>query len=271
MSTRDSRSISEETVLISYRQGNHRDTRGTELGHCLRGRRDTATRHRAQPQSVSWGSRGKGCFWEGVRHPSSPRRGWQLAGSLWVDHKAVRALRTRTQSGAGVPTVDPLWQTYGCSTAFAPRRGCSRWSCSARAEARAGEPDRGAGPCTRQRAHAERLRPACALVPGDWRLDNGGGRARNVIGYKPQSLNEPGRGGASPGRDTTAKIFQCRQTPSLACFVLFTRFRWLLLSKLRVHEMLSAVTTDRSLTLGWKKAFHSCRPWLQIFQISLAK
>lgn len=83
-------------------------------------------------------------------------------------------------------------------------------------------------------------------VIGDWTV---GGRTRDVIGCNPQSLNEPGRGGATSGRDTTTRLFQGRQAPSLACFVLFTRVCSLLLTKLRVHDY-KFNATNRSHTFG---------------------
>lgn len=101
-------------------------------------------------------------------------------------------------------------------------------------------------------------------VIGGWTMRRS--RAGDVIGRNPQSLNKPGRGGASSGRDTTARLFQSRQTPSLASFFfLFTRFCSLLLTKLRVHDYRYSGYKSASY-IWWRKAFRSCRPQLQIFQ-----
>ena len=72
-----------------------------------------------------------------------------------------------------------------------------------------GRPRRGS--CTRPaRAHAGRPRPASLRAPGDWRLDDEAEQGWEVIGRNPQPLNKPGRGGASSGRDTTARLFESR-------------------------------------------------------------
>lgn len=73
-----------------------------------------------------------------------------------------------------------------------------------------------------QRAHARRHRPAGPLAPRDWRLDRAGSRAGGAIGCQTLSLKDPGRGGASSGRDATARLLQGRQAPSLTCFAVYS-------------------------------------------------
>lgn len=129
-----------------------------------------------------------------------------------VDYVAARALRSCAKGIAGVPATVPLWQPYGVP----PRVPCDANSGARLAET--AEPARVPG----QRAHAGRHRPIYSLAPRDWRIDYGGSRARDAIGCNMPSLNEPEKGGASSGRDTTARLFQGRQAPSLTCFVVYS-------------------------------------------------
>lgn len=108
---------------------------------------------------------------------------------------------------------------------------------------------RGACPCTR---------PARARGETPPRLPSGsrwlavrrwlGSRVTDTIGCKQQSLKKSGRGGASSGRDKTVRLFQGRQTPSLACFCLLAFV--LCCSQTCVYTIISTVATNQRHTLG---------------------
>lgn len=140
-------------------------------------------------------------------------------GSRGVGYVATKALRTPAEGSAGVSKAVPLWQPYGCSTACALRRGAS-WLSNTKTSAQ---------PAKRQQRRpvyptSARTRGGTAPLflwpPRHWRIDYGESRFRDAIGCNTQSLNEAGRGGASSGRNTTTRLFQGRQAPSLT-FLLF--------------------------------------------------
>lgn len=198
---------------------------------------------------MAWGFRGKGCRSKQPRGPIG-----DLAGSPWVDswpQKLCGLGRRATgnfplRPGSGSPTGVPSLPVFHL-VCPAPRLQLTQ----RRLHERTARLRQTAAPARvpRQRALAGRHRPACPLAPGDWRLDDGGSRAGEVIGCNPQSLNEPGKGGATSGRDTTAKLSQGHEAPSLACFVLFTWVCSSLLRKLRVHDYKFSAT-NRPHTFG---------------------
>lgn len=199
------------------------------------------------------GSGGKGCS---GKQPRGPRRG---RGSRRVTVGRLRGHKSSADLGwepPGTSRCGPALAALqvlrpGCSTACARRRRSS-WLSGAYTSAQPRKEDGGAGPCTPPARARGEAPPRLSLAPGDWRLDDEGSRARDVIGCNPQSLNEPGRGGATSGRDTTARLFQGRQAPFLAYFVLFTRVSSLMLTKLRVHDYKFSAT-NRSHTFGGRR------------------
>ena len=125
-------------------------------------------------------------------------------------------------------------------------------------------------PC--QRAHAGRPRLTSLRTPGDWRLGDGAEQGRGR--YWPQSTItqqvREGRGLFREGHDCEAFSRPLDAIFSLIFFFLFTPFCSLLLIELRVHDYRYIGYRSASY-IWWCKAFRSCRPQLQIFQITLAR
>lgn len=212
MGTRDNRTISEESV-VQLQAGQPQRRRGNRaLAQPSRPRGSGRLATEPNLRECPWGSGGKRC--SGTNSRVAQGAVGDLAGSPGVHYVAAKGLRTRSGNSPEVPAAVPLWQPWvfhhGCSTACAPRH--RRQLTQLRLHELAGRGRETAAPARvpGQRAHAARPRPACPLAPGDWRLNDEGSRARDVIGCNSHSLNEPGRGGASSGRDTTARLFQGR-------------------------------------------------------------
>lgn len=160
----------------------------------------------------------------GERHDSpggsgqqgGPRRArgssWDTVSSL-RDHESSADFSWGRLSRSGT-SVAALW----CPTARTPHHPAS-WLSATKSRAPAAEGHQGACPCTGP-ARARGEAPPRLSSDSLWLAARiwAGSRARGATGSNPQSLNEPGRGGASSGRDTTAGFFKARQAPSLTCF-----------------------------------------------------
>lgn len=182
-------------------------------------------------------------------------------GHWWVDYVATKPLQTRAEDGAGISAAVPLWQPHG----WVFHRVCpaqpSRLTQQYRAERSVGQ----------ERQRRLPVYPASARTRGGtaplflWlpvivavRLLGGEGADPGTLlaGCNTQSLNEAGRGGASSGRDTTTRLFQGRQAPSLTFLLLLCLLAFVLCSlQSCVYKIINTVATHRFHTFDGERLF----------------
>ena len=110
MGTRDSRTISEDSVCFSHRQGEHSGARKNRAELRPRGRREQGDPPLSPPVDCALGVLGKGCSSEGRRQQIGRGATGDLAGSPWVDYVAKKARRAWGEYGGRVPAAIPLWR-----------------------------------------------------------------------------------------------------------------------------------------------------------------
>lgn len=266
-----------KTLWFGYRQDDRSDAGETELGYCLRGHREKNDRPLDPIVEHALGVPGEGMISEGV----AVSRATQGAvrdplGHWWVDYWPLHLCRLGLRSAGEFPRPSRSGSpTGGCSTACA-QRSPAGWLSNTESSAQSAKSDSGVCPCTRP-ARARGVAPPhfSSGSPSLWRLDYWGGEREQIQGrywlqYTVTQRGREGRGLLREGYD-----YEAFSRPSGAIFnffvvVVFTRFCSLLFTKLRVQDYKYSGHTSVSY-FWWWKAFRSCSPSLQIFQVSLAK
>lgn len=263
------RTISEETVWFSYRQGDPATRRGKRAWHCLGSHREEGDSPLNPIAETVLGVPGEARFyraWQAAVSRGAPRH---LAGTPWVDYAAFSSgLQLRSAAklplppGHGSPAVfhlvcpEPLRQlTQRCQITRA-----DGWGTTPRP------------PVYRTSARAGGHRPLWSCLP-DWRLHFSEGGAQHSQGhywlqYAVTQWAREGRGLLREGHHR--RLFQ---GPPGAIFNLFFPPEFLFVCCLQSVVQDYNYSGHRSVSLlfcfhksvshfCWWEAFRSCRPWL---------
>lgn len=165
MGTRDSRAISEDSV-IQLQAGRTQRRRGNWARVRLRGQRE---KNDPPPDPIvghALGVPGNGMISEGVAVSRATQRAVRdPLGHWWVDYVATKPLQTRAEDGAGVSAAVPLWQPHGWMFHRVCPAQPSRLTQQYRVERSVGRETAASPRVPGQRAHAGRHRPTFPLAP----------------------------------------------------------------------------------------------------------